>query len=206
MLFKNRREAGQKLARRLRGFKNQNCVCLAIPRGGVVVGREIASFLDCPLGAVVTKKIGAPFDPELAIGAVTPDGKVILNRSLAGKVGATPEYLAREIAQKKKEIKRRRELFGPPPPLEKKTVILTDDGLVTGRTLAAILSWVRRQKPQKLVLALPVAAPESLKKLKKLVEKVVCLKTPLSFSALSQFYQDFSQVEDQEVVNLLKLK
>ena len=206
-MFKNREEAGKKLGERILGYKGtKNMVVLAIPRGGVVVGKELAQALNCPLDVLVTKKIGAPGNPELAIGAVGPDGTVVLNQDLALRTGADKKYLKPQTSNLKSEVARRIKDFRGdklPLKLKNKTVILTDDGIATGATIEASIKWIKNQKPKKVILAVPVAAPDSIAKLAPLVDEVICLDQPYFFAAVGQFYQSFPQVSDDKVVQLL---
>lgn len=205
-LFQNRTEAGQLLAEKLKHLKGEDVVVLAIPRGGVVVGAEIAKALSCPLDIIVTKKIGAPGNPELAIGAVGPWGVRVVDRALATRTGADEEYVDQKTKQLNNEITmKEKRLRGERKPFEikGKIVILTDDGIATGATAEAAIEVIKIQEPKKLVVAIPVAPPESVKKLKSLVDEVICISTPALFWAVGQFYQEFEQVEDEEVVQLL---
>ncbi len=206
-MFKDRVEAGRKLGERILGYKDtKKLVVLAIPRGGVVVGKELARTLNCPLDVLVTKKIGAPGNPELAIGAVGPDGTAVLNQDLAPKTGADKTYIEKEKRVKTGEVRRRMEAFRKgkkPLGLKGKTVILTDDGIATGATVEAAIKWIKTQKPQKLILAVPVAAPDSLARLTPLADEVICLDQPYFFAAVGQFYQSFPQTSDEEVIEIL---
>ena len=209
MVFENRLEAGRALAKKLvglRGSDNQ-VVVLAIPRGGVVIGKEIANSLSCPLGIVVTKKLGAPGNSELAIGAVDPDGKAVLNKELASWSKADRVYIQKEKKTIKKEIKRRMCLFHQDKRrlfLRGKIVVLTDDGIATGATMEAAINWVKRRLPEKIILAVPVASPDSLAKLKKSLDEAVCLLKPTFFAAVGQFYRHFPQTDDKEVIKILQ--
>jgi len=204
-MFKNREEAGKKLADKLKHLKSENLVVLAIPRGGVVVGKILSQELDCPLEVMVVRKIGAPGNPELAIGALGPDETVVWNHDILNQLRLSPERLAPEIGNLKLEIRERTEKFGNKNiELKDKTVVLTDDGIATGATTEAAIAWIKLQKPKEIILAVPVAPPEVVEKFKNLVDEAVFLETPAFFSAVGQFYEDFPQVEDDEVVKLLK--
>ncbi|HUW22352.1 MAG TPA: phosphoribosyltransferase [Candidatus Bathyarchaeia archaeon] len=206
MVFRDRDEAGKKLAQKLAKCRKSKPLVLAIPRGGVVIGKEIADFLSCPLDIIVTKKLGAPHEPELAIGAVDPDGDIVIDDRLAKIVGADKGYIKQEASIKKEEILRRMRLFRPGKEdlsVGGKTVILTDDGIATGATMEAAIRYVIKKSPKKIILAIPVASPESISKLKDLVDEVVCLEEPSFFSAVGQFYQDFPQISDEEVLKIL---
>jgi predicted phosphoribosyltransferase len=205
--FKDRQEAGKELARALEEFKGKNVVVMGMPRGGVVVAREVAEALDAPLDIVVTRKIGAPGEPEFALGAVTQEGDVIVDSRAAESVGATAEYLQEEARRKKLEVKERmRSLRGdmPYPNLEGKTVIIVDDGMATGNSMRAAVQSIRMRDPKEVVVAVPVAPREAVAELSREGTKVVCLEQPRFFFAIGEFYKDFEQVEDSEVRELLK--
>lgn len=209
-IFSDRQEAGQRLAEalRARGFQGEGLVALGIPRGGVVVAAEVARLLDAPLDVVIARKLRAPMQPELAIGAVVSGDTVpILNPELARATGATPEYLEREIAYQREEIARRLQLYrGDRPPLDLvgKTALVMDDGIATGYTFRAALEALRRQRVERLVAAVPVAPRESLTPLGRWADDVICLATPEPFLAVGVWYHDFSQTTDEEVVALLQ--
>ncbi|KPJ71085.1 hypothetical protein AMJ51_00110 [Microgenomates bacterium DG_75] len=210
MVFKNRQEAGKKLAAKLKDFQNKkNLVVLAIPRGGLVVGKKLSQTLSCPLDIIVTKKIGAPGNPELAIGAVGAVGEPVVDEEMAIRVGADEKYLQKEIASRKAEVKRRiKEYRGDKLPLnlKDKIVIITDDGVATGATMKAAVEVVRQQEPKKIIVAVPVTARDSLKKLEEKADEVIYLEAPLMFFAVGQFYQKFGQTSDKEVKEILKRK
>lgn len=208
MVFQNRVEAGKKLATKLSSYKKtKNLIVLGIPRGGVVVGKQLAEFLHSPLDVIVTKKIGAPGNPELAIGAVGAIGEPVINEELAARVGADEKYLKSQIANLKSEVARRiKEYRGNRPPLslKNKTVIITDDGVATGATMEAAVEVVRQQNPKKIIVAIPVIARDSLAKIEAKADEIVYLDAPLMFFAVGQFYESFPQISDEEVVKLLK--
>ncbi len=203
-MFKNRQEAGIKLSQKLDYLRGKNTFVLAIPRGGVAVGKEISQKLNCPLGILIVKKIGAPGNPELAAGAMGPDGKMVWNEDIMEQLGLTPDNLAPEI--KNLKFKMRRSRLQPTmvaPTLRDKTVILTDDGIATGATIEVAIAWLRKKNPQKIVLAVPVAPKELVEKFKSLVDELIILETPEYFGAVGQFYEEFPQISDEEVVKLL---
>ncbi len=208
-MFANRKEAGLALAAALETYRDGDVVVLALPRGGVPVGYEIARALEAPLNVIVVRKLGAPDEPELGVGAVV-DGdlpQTVLNEEVIEALAVTPEYLANEIQAQLAEIRRRQEIYrkgGPAPQLAGRTVIVVDDGIATGGTVRAALRGVRRASPAKLVLATPVAPLEALESLRTEVDDLVCLETPSDFDALGQFYHDFRQVSDEEVIHLLE--
>lgn len=209
MLFQDRTDAGQKLARALTKYKAQHPVVLALPRGGVPVAAEVAAALDAPLDLVLVRKIGVPSQPELAMGAVTDGGEpaIVRNREIIEMCGiSTQEFDAvcdRELA----EIERRRNRYlGDRGRAEVagQVVIIVDDGIATGATTLAAIKAVRARKPKELVLAVPVAAFDTVKKLQAEVDAIVCLDTPDELGAIGYFYRDFRQVDDEEVVAILK--
>ncbi len=207
-MFKNREEAGRRLAERLSRYRGQDTVVLAIPRGGVVVGFEVAKALGASLDIIVPRKIGAPHNPELAIGAVAQDGSMMLDTELVAYLGVSAGYVREEAERQIREIGRRMELYRgkkPYPKLEGRTVIIVDDGIATGATMRAAVASVRKQRPAKLIVAIPVGPPDRVDSLRGEVDEVVCLSTPESFLAVGEFYQDFSQTEDETVIRLLRI-
>ena len=209
MQFKNRHEAGIKLAEQLKKYKNnKNVVVLAIPRGGVEIGYEIAKFLNAKLDIVVTKKIGLPGDEEFAIGSIGPDKKVMLNEETLRIYNVHDDYLEeikREIGE---EIKRRYKAYKGNYQLQNlkgKIVILTDDGIATGFTTKAAIDYIKSQNPKKLILAVPVSPSDFAREIKKEVDDFVCLHSTNKFYSISQFYEDFQQLTDEEVKRYLKM-
>ena len=206
MLFKNRVEAGRRLGAELAKLKGGDVVVLGIPRGGVVVANEVARALRAPLDIVVTRKIGAPGEPEFALGAVTQEGEVVMDRNAAESLGASPEYLDEEARRKQDEVRERMRAFRrdrPYPHLEGKTVIIVDDGIATGSSIEAAVISVKRRNPKGIIIAVPVAPPDAVERLSREGAKVVCLEKPWLFMAIGEFYQDFGQVDDSEVRRIL---
>ena len=206
MVFKDRIEAGRKLAGALSQLKDKGVVVLGIPRGGVVVANEVAKALGAPLDVVVTRKIEAPEEPEYALGAVTQEGDVIMDRESAESLGASAEYLEEQIRLKRTEVKERLERLrggGPYPSLEGRVVVIVDDGIATGSSVSAAVMSVKKRKPKEIVVAVPVAPPDAVQLLSDDGTKVVCLLTPGPFLAIGEFYEDFRQVEDIEVKRIL---
>ena len=207
-MFPDRTEAGRRLAQRLLVFKDQHPVILALPRGGVPVGFEIARALAAPLDLILVRKIGAPYQEELAIGAIA-DGEqpeLVTDRGLIGDLDVTSEYLEQAKSRALEEIERRRRVwFGDRRPIDVagRTAIVVDDGIATGATMRVALRAIRRRKPARLVLAVPVAAPDTLKALRPEVDETICLDTPADFFAVGQFYGRFPQLRDDEVTALL---
>jgi putative phosphoribosyl transferase len=208
MVFRDRKEAGRRLAEALTRYRNrEDVIVLGLPRGGVVVAHEIARALHCPLDILIVRKIGFPGNPELAAGAVSETGKVALNEDMVAVYGVGKGYLERETARQQEEIARRVALYrggAGLPPLEGKGVILVDDGVATGATLKAAISTLKEEWLARLIVALPVASRSAERELAPLADEWVCLQTPAGFMAVGQYYTDFAQVEDREVVELLK--
>jgi putative phosphoribosyl transferase len=209
IVYSTRKQAGQMLARRLMSHAAGNVVVLGIPRGGLPVAKEVAAALGAPLDVIVVRKLGAPGQPELGIGAVV-DGdrpRAIFNQDIVEHLGVSDEYIEAEIARQLKEVNRREtEYRGGRAriPLVGKTVILIDDGIATGSSVRAALRGVRRQRPKRLVLATPVAPAETIEALRSEADEIVCLETPDDFFAVGQFYRDFHQVTDDEVKTILQ--
>ena len=209
IVYSTREEAGQLLAQRLRSYAGPGVVVLGIPRGGLPVARKVAETLGAPLDIVVVRKLGAPGQPELGIGAVV-DGdhpRAIFNQDIVHLLGVSDEYINAEIARQLKEVNRRETMYRGgrgKTPLAGKTVIVVDDGIATGASVRAALRGVHRQKPKRLVLAVPVASPESIEALRSEADEIVCLETPQDFYAVGQFYRDFHQVSDDEVKTILR--
>lgn len=206
-MFRDREEAACQLAQRLKGRELCNPVVLAIPRGGVLTGAVLARELGADLDVVLSRKLRAPGQPELAIGAVSEDGYIYLNDCARQIPGLTVEYLTRERHHQLAEIARRKKLFRtvrPPAPLAGRSVIVTDDGIATGSTMIAALQVVIEQDSREVIVAVPVASPDRLAEVRRSCDEMVCLLTPEGFSAVGQFYADFRQVEDEEVVELLR--
>ena len=208
-LFADRTEAGRRLAERLLPFKDERPVVLALPRGGVPVGFEVASALDAPLDLVLVRKIGAPFQPELAVGAVVDGGRAetVLNEELIRECQIPESWVAEESARQLEEIERRRTLYlagRTRAPVEGRTAIVVDDGIATGATMEAALHATRRARPKRLVLAVPVAPPDTIERLRPQVDEVVCLAMPRAFGAIGWFYENFRQLSDREVINLMQ--
>jgi len=206
-VFRNREDAAVQLARRLQGRELRQAVVLAIPRGGLVVGAVLARELGAELDVVLSRKLRAPGQPELAIGAVAEDGRVFLNHDLNGELDLPNGYLKDERAFQLGLIARRRKVFRavrPPAVLTGRSVIVTDDGIATGSTMIAALEAARGQDPKEVIVAVPVASPDRLPEIRRHCDDVVCLLTPARFWAIGQFYQDFTQIDDSEAVKLLK--
>ncbi len=206
-LFKDRVEAGRLLVRDLKELKGKEVVVLAIPRGGVIVANEVARALKSPLDLIIPRKVGAPGNPELAIGAVTQDGAAIIDKNTVRMLGVNEKYLEDEVKSQVEEVRRRMKKYRgerPYPKLKDKVVVLVDDGVATGYTMRAAIQSVRRQSPSSIWVAVPVGPPESIEELSREADRVVCLRMPEPFFAIGQFYERFEQVEDEELLQILE--
>ncbi len=205
--FQNREEAGKQLSKKLLKYKNsKNAIVLAIPRGGVVVGYEIAKALKIKLDIIVTKKLGYPGNPELAIGAVSLRGKIILDDVIVETHKISKRYIDSEVKEIEREIERRHNEYRgkkPFPNLKNKTVIIVDDGIATGYTTLAAIKYVKSQGAKKIILAVPVMPESTYQSLKKEADEIICLNISEYFLAISQFYNEFSQLEDEDVKRLV---
>lgn len=207
-IFADRSQAGRMLAERLAEKRYAKPVVLALPRGGVPVAAEVARALDAPLDLVLVRKIGVPYQPELALAAVVDGAKpeLVVNEDIRRMTGISDEQLERLMAHEIAEIERRRRIYlegRDRIPIEGATAIVIDDGIATGATVRAALRALRRGKPDKLVLAVPVAPPDTVEDLRSEVDEIVCLQTPDPFYAIGAFYRDFTQTSDEEVVAIL---
>ncbi len=196
------------MAAALKKFNNSpNTIILALPRGGVIVGYEVAKILNLPLDIVVPRKIGAPANPEFAIGAITETGVGIFDEMVTGAYGITKSYLQNEIKKEKAEAERRLKLYRgtrAPLDLKNKTVIIVDDGLATGLTMRAAVKTVKILGAAKIIVAIPVTSPEAAELVKKEVDEIIYLEAPAFFGAVGSFYEEFGQTTDDEVIDLLK--
>lgn len=208
-LYQDRRAAGRELARRLRNYAHlPNALVLALPRGGVPVGFEIASQLGLPLDIYLVRKLGVPAQPELAMGAIASGGVQVLNEEVIRKLKISPQTIEDQARIEQVELERReREYRGarPPFPVAGRTVILVDDGLATGASMRAAVLAMKELKPARIIVAVPTAAPETCASLRREVDELVCGVTPEFFEAVGQSYLDFTQTTDQEVRELLRL-
>lgn len=205
--FRDRQEAGQLLARQLSRFRGQGVVVLGIPRGGIIIARELARELEADLDIVLSRKLGMPGNPELAMGSVAEDGKLFLNQALVKELGIAARYVEQEKEHQMAEIARRAELIRRSVPklsLEGRLVVVTDDGVATGATTQAALWAVRQEHPGKLIAAIPVGSEDTVRRLAEDADEMVCLRAPPFFAAVGQFYMRFDPVEDEEVLEVLK--
>lgn len=208
-MFNDRIDAGRKLAEALRSFASRCPLILALPRGGVVVGAEVARRLDCALNVLLVRKLRAPDNPELALGAIDEEGRAFLNDEIVRATGADPSYLENEINERWLELAEQRRLYRsarPRLPATGRITILVDDGLATGATMIAAVHAAAQETPRELVVAVPVAPPDAVRTLKRMrpVNEVVCLHSPEWFGGVSQCYRDFTQVSDEQVRQMLK--
>lgn len=206
--FVDRVDAGKRLAQALADFHGKNAAVLAIPRGGVVVGFEVAASMMLPLDVIVPRKLGAPDNPELAIGAIAEDGSKVLDESLVTYLGVGSGYIEEESERQRQEIARRMQLYRAgtgPVDLKGKDIIIIDDGIATGSTMKAALLSVKNRGARSVTVAVPVGPPQTITELKRYADRVVCLYMPEYFQAIGQFYEDFSQTSDEEVIRLLRL-
>lgn len=201
-LFKDREDAGEKLAKALEKYKKQRGVIIALPRGGVVVANIVARTLNLTLHVICPKKIGAPFNEELAVGAVLGD-MVFLN-DFAESIDE--KTLKETIETKKMESKAKEKLYKKKelPPLDDMIAIVIDDGIATGATLEVSIAFLKKRRPKKIIIAVPVAPKDILEELKKKTDEVICLHSPYSFMAIGQFYQSFEEIKDSTVIDILK--
>lgn len=188
--------------------KRKNSLVLAIPRGGVVIGHEISKILQLPLFPLITKKISAPENPELAIGAVSATGSWFLDSEMVKRLDVSKEYLEKEINDKIHEAKRREKVYLPSRSLDfsNKEVIIVDDGIATGATIEAAIKSVKEGGAKKITVAVPVISRETAEELKDQIDELVALQIPKTFSAVGEFYKHFSQTSDEEVLRLLNPK
>ena len=207
--FEDRQQAGRALAEALKQYKGEDCLVLAIPRGGVVVGYEVAKELNCELDVIVPRKIGAPGQPELAIGAVASwgDHESIIDQNAVRMLGVSDAYIRQEVEQQLSEVNRRLLAYRgttDSPNVAGRTVILVDDGVATGYTTRAAGIALNNLQANKVILAVPVGPPDSIESLRPYFDEIICLRTPASFLAVGYWYRQFDQVSDTEVIDILQ--
>jgi predicted phosphoribosyltransferase len=208
MPFRDRADAGRRLAEALARYKDQHPIVLALPRGGVPVAAEVARILDAPVDLILVRKIGVPYQPELAMGAVVdgPEPLVVRNEDIIKIAGVSETEFGRVRDRELAEIQRRRSRYlgdRPHPEFDGQVVIVIDDGVATGATTRAALRAVRARNPKRLILAVPVAPTDSLQELSDEADEIVCLEDYESFMAIGVYYSDFRQVSDEEVTEIL---
>lgn len=205
-MFTDRKDAGEQLSKRLQSYRGQESIVVGLARGGVVVAKEVANKLSLPCDALVVKKISPINEPELAIGAVAPDNTTFVNYQLTSRLGIDERHIQEEIREKSQLVKQKMQFYRKGKPsfsIRDKTVIIVDDGAATGATATAAVKWMRAKGARRIVLALPVAPTEVVKSLKPEVDELVVLETPGEFSAVGEWYKEFPQIEDTEVIQLL---
>jgi putative phosphoribosyl transferase len=205
--FHDRADAGRRLGRLLQPWAGANPVVLGIPRGGVIVAAEVARMLDAPLGVLVVRKVGAPQNPELAVGAVTAGGLLHLDRPLIDRLGIDEATLTQIVAGQRRLAEERAAAFGgarDTPPATDRTVILVDDGLATGATMALACELVRNESPARLIAAVPVGSPPAIDLIAREADEVVCPLVPPDFHAVGEFYEDFTETTDSDVMRVLE--
>lgn len=206
MIFRDRQQAGSLLATKLTSWKGKNAFVLGLARGGVVVAAEVARILSLPLDVLVVKKIPTPHNPELALGALAPDKTMIVDWRLAHRVGIDENYVNSQLGYLEEELKRRINLYRKdkkPLLVRDREVILIDDGVATGASIEAAVKWLRKKHARKIILAIPVIPPGALARIKPEVGELVALQIPVDLKAVGQYYREFPQVEDKEVLKLL---
>lgn len=204
--FSDRREAGRELAALLPPIGSDDVVVLALPRGGVPVAYEIARALGAPLDVFLVRKLGTPGHPELAMGAIASGGIRVLNDEVVQYLNIPAELIDAIAEREQAELERREAAYrrgGPMPPLKNRTIILVDDGLATGSTMKAAVEAVKQEQPARVIVAVPVGAPETCRALTHIADEVICARMPSPFSAVGQWYRDFTQTTDDEVTELL---
>jgi len=204
LIFNDRVDAAEKLAKKLEWLRGEDPIILAIPRGGVIIGDVIAKALGAKLDIIVSRKVGAPYNPELAIGAVMHDGSFFPNTDIIEAMNVPKKYIEQQVASELKEISRRLMKFRGTKEyrLEGKTVVLVDDGIATGATIFVTLQWLKRQNPKRLVVAIPVGPKDTIEKLSRVAE-VVVLDSPSFFNAVGEYYDTFEQVDDYRVIEIM---
>ena len=205
VIFRDRVDAAKRLAKKLEWLKKEDPIILAIPRGGVVTGDVIASELGAKLDIIVSRKIGAPHNQELAIGAVTHDGSYFPNIDITMMLNVPQKYIDSAISAQMKEIEGRLMRFRGTKEyhIEGRTVVLVDDGIATGATMFVAIQWVKKQKPKQIIVAIPVGPKDTIEKLNDIVDKVIVLQSPLYFNAVGEFYREFDQVDDYQVQEIM---
>ena len=209
MMFEDRSDAGRKLAEKLKSYKNKEAVVLAIPRGGLIVAREVSKLLNLPLSIIVVRKLGYPTQPEFGFGAISEGNTIYLNKDTISSYPIDNSSIDIIIKNEKKELKRRIDVYRNGkklPILKNKSVILVDDGLATGASATASILAVKKEKPKEIIFAVPVSAKDTSEKIKKEVNNFVCLITDRNLFAIGNYYKNFDQVDDEAILKILRPK
>lgn len=208
MIYPTRRAGGRELAARLAEYaERDDTIVLALPRGGVPVAEEVAQALHAPLDVLVVRKLGLPWQPELAAGAIAPGGVIVMNPEIQAGVEDLDRSMAPVIKRERAELQRRETLYRkdqPPLQVRDRIAIVVDDGIATGATMQAAVLALRAMQARSVVIAVPVAPPDTVRRLSQLADRIVCLQQPISFFAVGQWYEEFPQVSDDEVIALLR--
>jgi len=206
--YANRRDAGRVLAEHMSGYRGRgDLLVLALPRGGVPVAYELAEALEAPLDLIIVRKLGVPGQEELAMGALASGGAMVINRDVVTALGVSDDSIAAVVARERRELERRERAYRgnrPPPQVAGRAVILVDDGLATGSTMLAAVSALRELHPSQMIVAVPVAPPETCEAFRKEVDAIICAATPRMFRGVGAWYLDFEQTSDEEVHELLE--
>jgi len=204
-MFKNRKDAGQKLASALRAYKEEDVLVLAIPRGGVELGYEIAKALECDFSLIICRKLPYPYNPESGFGAIAEDGSVYINKQASVYVS---DYEIKQIIEEQsREIERRIQILRdgkPLPSIKDRTVILVDDGIAMGSTMHTAVAMCQKREAKKIIVAVPVASARSIEKFSQMADEVVVLESPANFHAVAQVYENWYDVSDEEVLDLMR--
>lgn len=207
-MFYDRTDAGEKLAKLLGEYQGvKDTLVLGMPRGGVVCAKIVANALNLPLDVIIARKISAPSNPEYAIGAVTSSGEPVLNEEVIGTMGITPDYLDTEIIKQREIINNKLAMYRSKnklPNIKDKNIIIVDDGMATGYTILAAIGFIKNQKPKSIIVAIPVLPQSIVEDIKKEVDNLIYISVPEEFFAVGQFYEQFEQVSDEDVVSLLR--
>lgn len=207
MLFYDRHDAGRQLAQKLVHYVHEKPFVIGLPRGGVVVAYEVSRALKAPLDVIIARKLGAPTQPELGIGAIAPNGVRILNQRIIDMLGISSGQIEEVTGREAREMERRLKLYRgdrPAPDIRNRTVILVDDGLATGVSAKAAIRALKQNLPKKIILAIPVSSPDTIEAIRPEVDDLVCIATPLDFMSVGNWYQRFEQTSDEEVIHLLQ--
>ncbi|MBD3362848.1 phosphoribosyltransferase [Candidatus Dojkabacteria bacterium] len=207
IVYEDRQDAGEGLADELINYKDNNPYIFALPRGGVPVAYQVSEKLKCPLDIITVRKLGVPWHPEFAFGAIAPDGVKVIHEDVVDRLNLTKEQIERVKSEEIEEMERRTKVYRKNldyPNLAENTAIIIDDGIATGATMHAAVKFVKKLKPERTIIAVPVSAGDSADKLQEEVDDFICPSIPPNFSAVGQWYRKFTQTSDEQVIKLLK--